>query len=149
MKKDSVIEIADITITTPRQYIVTIRGLDSLLMNKMPDLSIPKTKKAKQEQVDRLEEEKRTWREKAYLDQDGNAFIPGENIHECLKDGSKYWGQKIPGHGNKTYTDLILSAVVVEDLPLGVSKEELIPYGRAVNGTPTLRKLQKFTRSGH
>ncbi len=143
VKKDREIEVQPLIITTPALYEVTIRGLDSLLMNKMPDLSIPKPKGSKQQQVDRLAEEERTWQEKAYYDGAGNVLLPGENLHESLKQGAAYWGQKIPGAGNKTYTDLVSSAVVVEDMPLGITRDDLIPYGRAVNGTPTKRTPSK------
>lgn len=143
MAKSKAIEGVDLTITTPAAYIVTIRGMDSILFNKMPDLSIPKSKSKKQTQEDRLENEKATWREKAYRDDKGELFIPGENIHESLKEGSAYWGQKIEGAGNKTYTDLVKSACIVEDMPLGMTEKDLIAYGKAVNGTPTKRSPSK------
>lgn len=142
-KKKEVIEGVDLTITSPALYNVTIKGMDAILFNKMPDLSIPKAKKAKQTQEDHLEWEKAHWKEKAYFDQDGKLFIPGENIHECMKGGSAYWGQKIPGQGNKTFTDVVASACIVEDMPLDATEKDLIAYGKAVNGTPTKRTPSK------
>lgn len=143
MAKKDVIDGVDLTITTPAVYVVTIKGMDGILFNKIPDLSIPKSKSKKQTQEDRLAYEKEHWPEKAYVDSDGGLFIPGENIHESLKEGAAYWGQKIPGAGNKTFTDLIKSACIVEDMPLGKAAKDLIAYGKVVNGTPTLRTASK------
>lgn len=142
-KKATVIDGIDLTITSPALYIVTIKGMDGILFNKIPDLSIPKSKSKKQTQEDRLAYEKEHWKEKAYFDAQGGLFVPGENIHECLKEGCAYWGQKIPGAGNKTFTDLVKSACIVESMPLGATEKDLIEYGKVVNGTPTLRTPSK------
>jgi hypothetical protein len=141
-KKTDVIECVNLTITSPVVYEVTIRGMDSILFNKMPDQSKPKTEKKNQEKIDPVENERQTWREKAYFEDDGMLYIPGENIHQCMKDGSQYWGQKIPGEGNKTYTDVITSAVICENMQLGIHKDgdEVIPFGKSVNGNPSKGK---------
>lgn len=145
-KKSEVIDIesGNFIITSPAQYIATIRGLDSLLMDKMPDMSIPASKKARQTQEDRLEYERTHWKDKAYVDEDGHLYIPSENIHECMKGGSAYWGARIPGQGKKTYTDVVKSAVIVEDLIMtDKTTDDLIPYGKVVNGTPTKKIASK------
>jgi hypothetical protein len=143
-KKDDVltIDIPNFTITAPALYLVEIKGLNSLLMNKMPDLSVPKTKKSSQVKIDPTENEQNTWREKAYCDETGDVHIPGENIHECMKEAAKYWGQRIPGEGQKTYTDVVTKAIVCENLSLGINKDsnKLIPLGKAVNGNPSKGK---------
>lgn len=125
-------------ITTPALYEATIEGMDSILFNKLPDLSNPKAKAKAQAKTDPLENEWATWRDKLYSRDDGSIYIPGENIHECFKEGAKYWGMRIPGEGQKTYTDVVASAMVVEDADLGMKKddESIIPYGRGCNGTP-------------
>jgi len=140
--KKNVIEIENLTITKPRIYLVTIQGMDSLLFNKMPDLGKPKTEDADQSKIDRTELERLTWREKSYYDESGMVYMPGENIHECLKEGSQYWGQKIQGEGNKTYTDVVKSAVICESMNFGIHKdsEEIIPFGKMVNGNPSKGK---------
>jgi len=143
MTNDQVIDIEDLTITSPAVFEVTIRGSDAILFNKMPDLSKSTSKGEKQTKEDKLEIEKRTWKEKAYVNEDGGLYIPGENIHECMIQGSAYWGQKIPGEGNKRYTDVIKSGAIVEDVALDQTIEDLIPMGRAVNGTPNARKPAK------
>ncbi len=127
-------------ITKPTLYEAEIKGLDGLLMNKMPDLSRPKASKENQVKMDALEKEQLTWREKAHYDENGEIYIPGENIHECMKEAAKYWGARIEGEGKKTYTDVIAKAVIIENLTLGIHKDDLIPFGKAVNGTPSKGK---------
>jgi hypothetical protein len=64
-----------------------------------------------------------------------------------MKDGSKYWGQRIPGEGKKKYTDLISSAIIAEDADLcGATKDDLIAYTKIVNGTPNSAKPSRVTR---
>ena len=133
------IDIPNLTVTKPALYEVEIRGLDGILFNKMPDLSQPKENAPDQGKITPLEKEQFTWREKAYTE-DGTVYCPGENIHECMKEASKYWGQRIPGEGKKTYTDVIAKAVIVENMYFGVSSEQLIPFGKAVNGNPSRGK---------
>lgn len=140
-KEAQIIDVPSMVVTSPSMYEVGIKGLDSILFNKMPDQSKPKTegKTAKQ---DPLEKEQATWREKAYYEDDGMVYLPGENIHECMKEAAKYWGQKIPGEGNKTYTDVIAKAVICENMNLGIHRdsEQLIPFGKSVNGNPSKGK---------
>lgn len=139
-----VIEQGGVVVTSPRIYEAKIEGFDSMLFNKIPDLSIKAGKKTKKE--DAITYEKEHWQEKAYVNDDGKLFIPSENLHECMKQGSSYWGQTIPGSGKKTYTDLIKSAVIVEDLVMDKTTNDLIEYGKIVNGTPNGRKPSKVYR---
>jgi hypothetical protein len=137
-----IIDTINLKIAEPALYEIEIAGLDSLLMNKMIDQSVPKTKKTDQSKIDPIEKEKLYWREKAYFDENENVYIPGENIHECLKDASKYWGKKIPGEGNKTYTDVIDKSIICENMLLGMKKDSdlLIPFGKSCNGNPSKGK---------
>lgn len=141
-KAEVTIDIPNLTITKPTMYEVAIKGMDSILFNKMPDLSRPKTDNPDQGKISPLEMEQLNWREKAYFEGDGMVYVPGENIHECMKEAAKYWGQRIPGEGQKTYTDVIAKAVVCENMPFGIHKDsdDLIPFGKAVNGNPSKGK---------
>lgn len=136
------IDVMNLTITSPSVYEVSIAGLDGILFNKMPDLSQPKTKKADQAKKDPTEMEQLLWREKLYFNDNGETYIPGENIHECMKEAAKYWGQRIPGEGQKTYTDVITKAVICENMWLGIKKDDpkFIPFGKNVNGNPSKGK---------
>ena len=137
-----VIDVENLTITKPSLYEVTIKGLDGILFNRMVDLSLSKAEKKNQEKRDPIELERENWREKTYFNDDGTIYIPGENIHQSMQDGAKYWGQKIPGEGNKTYTNVVASAIVCENLEFGIKKdsEDLTPFGKMVNGNPSKGK---------
>jgi len=142
MAKAVVVDIEDLTVTKPARWAVTIRGMDAILFNKMADQSVSKAERSDQAKTDPLELERKLWREKLYFGADGLCIIPGENIHECLKQGAQYWGQKIPGEGNRTYTDVFASGTVVENMPLGVHKdsEHIIAFGKSVNANPSKGK---------
>jgi len=141
-KKLETIEVENLTVATPRMYKVKIQGSGGILFNKMKELSQTKAEKKNQEKVDPAELERKEWREKLYFDLSNQIYIPGENIHECMKEGCKYWGQKIAGEGNKTYTDVVASSVVIENLYLGLDKnsELIVPFGKNVNGNPSKGK---------
>jgi hypothetical protein len=132
--------MAGIQVTRPTTYIATIRGMGGLLMNKMPDLSQPKASGRSQEKEDPTEKEKRLWREKLYYDGQNTVYIPGENIHECMIEGTAYWGEKV--QGNKTFTDLVKSAIVVDSLYFDFDKDSplIVPFGKAANGNPSRGK---------
>lgn len=130
----------DLIVTKPQGYTASIRGFGAILMNKVPDLSQPKASSANQTKEDPIEKERRAWREKLYFDGANQVFIPGENIHECMVEGTIYWGERLKGQ--KTYTDLVKSSIVVDSLYLGLDKESplIIPFGKAVNGNPSRGK---------
>lgn len=141
-KVEAVIDVENLIISKPKKYLVTIQSSGGILFNRMLAAGVQETEETDQAKISRADKEKLIWRDKLYFDGEDNVFIPGENIHECLKDGSKYWGQKIPGEGNKTYTDIISSAVVVENIDLGMKKDDdrIIPFGKMVNGNPSKGK---------
>lgn len=142
MASQKSIEGVNLTITSPKRYEVTIKGVGGILFNKAEDLIKDPSKKTDQAKEDKGEVERKMWREKLYFDSNENVYIPGENIHQSFKDGSQYWGQKIPGEGNKTYTDVVASAVVVENLMLGLKKDsdKFVPFGKNTNGNPSKGK---------
>ena len=119
-------------------YLVHIKGLGGLLMNKMPDLSQPKASKSQQAKEDPHEKELRTWKDKLYTNGD-RVILRAEALHQCLQDGAKYWGAKIPGEGSKTFSNILKCGVVVEDADLGLTIDSpfIVPLGKNVNGTPT------------
>ena len=133
-------------VTVNRCYLMTIAGHTGLLMNKIPETTTPPGEEKKQTKLTHHEREEMSWRDKLYYREDIGVHIPGENLHESFKEGAKYWGQRIPGEGMKTYTDLVASAVVVEDAPLGsdgpMRKDDptIVAFGKMVNSTPTKGK---------
>ncbi len=143
MAKNATVEAEVPKIVTTQSIYRVVIGGPNLLMNALPDLSTPKASLKDQTNMDPIEKEHLTWREKAYFSGALGIYIPGENIHESLKEGAKYWGAKIAGEGQKTYTDIFKSAVVVEDAPLGIPSRDddrLVPYGKNCNGIPSKGK---------
>jgi hypothetical protein len=145
MKKQDYIDIDNDTpvVARAKKYLVTISGGEQgMLQNKLPDLNISKAEKKQQAKSDPAEIERLEWRKKIHVGLNGNACIPGENIHESLKEGAGYWGQKIAGEGNRTYAKVVAASVICESLDLGMSPndERIIPFGKACNGNPSKGK---------
>lgn len=69
--------------------------------------------------------EKRTWREKLHVNDDGVVFIPGMSFKMALDKAASFLGLKIPGRRNATYTKHFLAGVLVlEDCPIGIKKAD-------------------------
>lgn len=69
--------------------------------------------------------EKRTWRERAHMDEKGNIMIPPMMFKNCLSNAAKYLSMQISGQGKKTYTKKFESGIIVsEPMILPVKKEE-------------------------
>lgn len=126
-----------------KRYLVEIAGMGGILMNKQPDMSIPKSQQTKQAKVDKTEQEYLNWRSKLYFTESLGVHIPAENIHQCLKDACKYWGAPVPNENKKTYTDIVKCAVTVEELtlgngkPLAIDDPLIVPFGVNCNGNPS------------
>lgn len=130
-------------IVSPRKVLVTIQGDGSIILNRRPSPSELMDSGSKKKGENKAEAEFETYRQKAWFRKDIGVHIPSENIHECLKGGAKAWGRKIPGEGMKTYAGLLTSAIICEDMPLGIKSlddERLIPFAKVVNGNPTKSK---------
>jgi hypothetical protein len=59
--------------------------------------------------------EKRTWKNRAHIDNDGNVFIPGAAFKKALQDAAKFLNIQIHGKGKSTYTKHFKSGVLVFD----------------------------------
>lgn len=59
--------------------------------------------------------EKRTWRNKSHIDEDGMIYIPPMAFKMSLDAAAKYLSLQIPGKGKATYTKHFLSGVLVMD----------------------------------
>jgi hypothetical protein len=122
MAKPEVLIDVNPIVVTPSVYRVVIKGNDSILFNRMPLMDKPKSESKNASKQDPTAQEWETWREKLYVDHKGLCFIPGE--------------------GQKTYTDVIASSVIVEALSLGIGKDDpsILPDGRMCNGNPSKGK---------
>lgn len=70
--------------------------------------------------------EKRTWRERLHVDDDGVVFIPPMAFKNCLAEAALYLSIKIPGKNRATYTKHFEAGVLVMDgLDLGVAKDDV------------------------
>lgn len=70
--------------------------------------------------------ERRTWRERAHVDDEGNVFIPPMQFKNCLSEAAKFLSIQIPGKGKSTYTKHFEAGVLVVDpTPLPIAKNEL------------------------
>lgn len=70
--------------------------------------------------------EKRTWREKAHINEDGYAIIPPMMFKNCLAACAKYLSMQIPGKGKATYTKHFEAGIMcIDPLILPIKKEDL------------------------
>jgi len=146
-KDDVVIDVISPVVVKPQSYIVSLVSNGNILFDKMPDLSVPKAEKKDQAKTDPIQSERDNWREKLYFDSEMNVVIPGENIHEALKDAARYWKARVPGEGKCTYTDIVSKAMIVESMYLFSQKrqikkddEDILPFGKMCNGNPSRGK---------
>jgi hypothetical protein len=70
--------------------------------------------------------EKRTWRDKLHVNEDGNVFIPPMAFKNCISEIAKFLAIQIPGKGKSTYTKHFEAGVLVLDpLVLPIKKDEV------------------------
>lgn len=70
--------------------------------------------------------EKRCWRERMHVDQDGFVFIPPMAFKNCLRDAAQYLGLKIKGEGQAKWTKNIKAGVLVtEALTLNIKRKDV------------------------
>jgi hypothetical protein len=70
------------------------------------------TEKPKKQDHDEFDEE--FWRERAHVDDKGRLAIPCQAFYLALLAAAMQNGEKIPGRGNKTYTEAFTTGVFVE-----------------------------------
>jgi hypothetical protein len=59
--------------------------------------------------------EKRTWRKRMHVNENGNVIIPPFAFKNCLSSAAKRLGMQIPGKGKKTYTKHFESGLLIAD----------------------------------
>lgn len=70
--------------------------------------------------------ERRRWREKAHVDDEGHVFIPGVSFKMALDEAAGKKNEKIKGKGNQTYTGLFKSGVAaMGELALGMHIDDM------------------------
>jgi len=70
--------------------------------------------------------EKRRWREKAHVTDEGEVYIPGVAFKLALDETAKLLNEKIKGKGNQTWTNVLATGVVaMTDVLLGVNIKDV------------------------
>lgn len=70
--------------------------------------------------------EKRTWRERLHVNDNGNVYIPPMAFKNCLAEAAKFLARQIPGKGKSTYTKHFEAGVLaIEPLVLPVKKDDV------------------------
>ena len=70
--------------------------------------------------------EKRIWRERLHVNENGNVFIPPMAFKNGLYQAAKYLSIQVPGKGKATFTKNFLAGVlVVEGLELPLKKDDV------------------------
>jgi hypothetical protein len=85
-----------------------------------------------EEEVPKLEDElhkdyeKRTWRFRMHINDDGFVFIPPMALKNCVAEVAKYRGEKIPGKRNATYTKHFEAGILVlEPIVLPLKRDDV------------------------
>ena len=71
--------------------------------------------------------EKRTWRERMHVTEDGYVFIPPMAFKNALSESAKFTSTQIPGKGKATYTKHFEAGVLVCDPVVLAIKAEAVP----------------------
>lgn len=106
-----------------RQIIATLKSVSPYSQSRFHN--IPRLEKESHD-----DHEKRTWRERCHVNDDGFISIPPMAFKNCLSECAKYLAMQIPGKGKQTYTKHFEAGVLVtEPLILTVKKEEVQGVG--------------------
>jgi hypothetical protein len=91
--------------------------------------------------------EKRTWRERLHVNDEGKVYIPPMAFKNCLSDAAKFISMQIPGKGKNTYTKhfeagvLVMEGLVLDHTKDGVAGEWLfVPADGMRGGTKRVEK---------
>lgn len=89
---------------------VTLEGISPYSQSKYVDTEIvPKIGKETHDDY-----EKRTWKSRVHVAEDGVPFMPPMSLKKSLEGAAPYSG-KIPGQGQATYTKRVKSGILVTD----------------------------------
>ncbi len=81
--------------------------------------------------------ERRTWRNRMHVDDEGAVFIPPMALKNCLSEAAKFLSIRIPGKGKATYTKHFEAGVMVVDpIVLTDPKTDQVIAAENVPGEP-------------
>jgi hypothetical protein len=112
---------------------------------------VPSTKEPKETHEDF---EKRTWKERAHIDDEGRAFIPPMAWKIGIAEAAKFLSIQIPGKGKSTYTKHFEAGVLVtEPAYIGATADDMqsewlfVPAtGRRGDGKRVWKCFPKFSK---
>jgi len=85
------------------------------------DSKVPKLDKESPEAYER-----RTWRHRMHVDENGEVFISPMSLKNCLSDAAKFLSMKVPGKARATMTKHVEAGVMVIDpIKLGIKANEV------------------------
>lgn len=93
---------------------VKLRSVSPLCQSRPYTQEVPKKEGENAEDY-----EKRTWRSRLHVDEDGYVFVSPMTFKNCLSNAAKYISTQIPGKGKATYTKHFEAGVLVTD-PMAV-----------------------------
>ena len=100
-------------------YVAKIKGISPYSQSKV----VQEPREPKETADDH---EKRTWRERLHVTQEGFVFIPPMTLKNCLSEAAKYLSIQIPGKGKSTYTKHFEAGIlIIEPIVLPIKKEDV------------------------
>lgn len=91
--------------------------------------------------------EKRTWRHRVHVNEDGQIIIPAQALQHSVQAGAKYLNERIPERGRETWTKHFAAGILIPDAIVLPERRETVeglwlsmnPQGRAEGGTRVMR----------
>jgi len=78
--------------------------------------------------------EKRTWREKMHVTEDGYLFIPPIQFKWCIEEAASHLSMKVPETAGSKFTKHFKRGILVTDgIILPIKKEDVVPEWRSMN----------------
>jgi len=119
----------------PRQYTLSLTGLTPIMFNRFPSMEETEEKKSVR---DKLEFEKEHIKNRLYLTNDGEPYIPACAIKKALVMACRFVVEK-PKGSFKSYGPLLKGALFIEDdVTLNVDRKHMIVDIRPVSLNPSL-----------
>lgn len=122
----------------PKEYIVSLASATPYFQSRDYEMEEIRGKKE-----DASEFERRTWRLRTHINNDGQIIIPAIQFQKSIQGASAYLAEKIPGKGAQTWTKHFLSGILIPDGILLPERRETVdglwlrmnPQGKTKGGT--------------
>lgn len=106
----------------PVTVLATLEAASPLCQSRNYEMEVPRDK----EKETSADYEKRSWKNRAHVDADGEVFIPGMAFKNCVAEAAKYLKMQIPGEGKATYTKHFEAGILVpSNVKIGVKGSDI------------------------